>query len=313
MRSLATSFSIEQSDEALDRRYFSVEKAIERIEHSDNPDVEKVKLFYEQAENIFKDMSIESEDQKINGLKWNGQSYDQKKMSDQELYKEVQGSLDRHDREEAVKNLMYFGSHYKRRYNQSKIYEPFFRSVMKLLDRVIRDLRLEQTYKEQKALDELRDQLKEVESDKQDQKQTIKDLQERNNVLRSSLQKAMFNADAIQLYTSMVKKKIRDKNFFTIMTYCMVMDGATAKEIHNNTKLDLKTIESTVKEYQSLFDITKTGKRYESVIRPDYNQQDMDDLYDEYEDKVKQVETGKRDVLSIVKNLFKKKEENDEK
>lgn len=152
--------SVEESND-----FFRVANAIKQIEESQDKDIEKIKILYRESKQLFQYLNIKDGKSTVKGLKWDGQTYITKDMTEEEVVKEVIGSEDRMHLKESKRNLIYLAHHYKKMWKNSKIYIPFFDYCMDLMERIVNHPRIGVIFDDSKRADELQEVIADVEQE----------------------------------------------------------------------------------------------------------------------------------------------------
>ncbi|MFW9872645.1 MAG: hypothetical protein ACFFG0_06040 [Candidatus Thorarchaeota archaeon] len=231
--------------------YFKVENAIERIEQSTQPDIEKIKILHEEGKRIFRDLRLDKTN-KINALKWDQNKNVNiiKEMTEEEIYKEMlkaeQERFDMKADELVTRNSLSLATHYKSYFIQINPIIRYLEYTFKILERVNTTIRVVDDYKMKKEIEYLRDKVDEMETEKSMLEVELRDQLKKVENSKKDFVDLLFNEKMYKLMGKFYLEKITDGDLIKLVFYLHLNNNSKLKEIYHKIRISPKKINKMI-------------------------------------------------------------------
>jgi len=299
--------------------YFLIEEIIARLETSEEPDLEKCKLLYDEALSLYRKLKLQ-QNPKIEALKWEAnQGINKSELmpvedAENEIKKAVEERRIDSKADELIKtNAVRLAIHYKFFYYNLNHIRRFVSYNLTLLGRIINTVKVAGSYKLKDEITNLREELDDKENKIFLLEEELKKTYSETENIKEELKKHLLSENTFKLMGKLWSEKINDGNLVKVLLHLLFKKTTTIRRLYAETYMTPSDVKKVISIYPEFFKFSSNS----GEISLNYDLVNKEEKTEFVEKKIETIEEQptKPEVIGQIKkklkSLFKKKNARD--
>lgn len=220
--------------------------------------VKAMDVVLQKAKELYASMEDKLNVKKIYAYKYHEGKFEKGVMSEEDIMKNVNKSISLLDYDRAIKNLVALANFYKISYYKSRVYEPFFKYVMKIFDKFKEIEEVIEKYEEKKfEIDKLVAENTYITKENSELRGQVYESKKLVNKFDTYFRQMFLNEKVIKFYMGVVDRKIiKTQQGYTVLQIVsrILWSGRMeTKELCRSLGLTAGELKKLIEPYKELF------------------------------------------------------------
>ena len=196
--------------------------------------IKALEITLAKSDELYSGWASKTDTSKIPGYRYHEGSFENGILTEDKIMKEVHKSISMLEYDHALLNMRSMANFYKRAYHRSKIYEPFFQYVNKILKKFKEIQEIIDHYEEKKfEIDQLHAEISHYQAESVELKRSSEETKKKYKLFENQYRKLFLNERVMKFFVGAVDKKIiRTQEGYTVFQIIsrILWDGRMSKK-----------------------------------------------------------------------------------
>ena len=220
--------------------------------------IKALEIVLQKADDLYKNWEIQINVNKISAYRYHEGSFESAILTEDKIMSEINKSLNMLEYEHALLNFRSLANFYKKAFYKTKVYEPFFKYLNKVLRKFQEIQEIINKFEEKKfEIDQLQVELQFYQKENSELKNDKEDIRRKFKLFENHYKNMFLNEKVLRFFIGAVDRKIlKSQEGYTIFQIMsrILWDGRMAKkDLAKSLGLSQKELTQLIEPYKEMF------------------------------------------------------------